>query len=485
MNRFFISKAFFLSATLATGLLLEGCKSTTRLNTQAPATQPVTAPVFERKLSSINIPVSFQINTLEEKLNQEFAGVLYRDDDLEADNVAIRVTKNGRIGVKAENNKIAFTVPLNVWVKGRWNWKACDFCPTLEKSETTQFDIVLKSESAISLTEDYKIKTVTTGDFEWGNTKPVIELGPLKIGLARFVEPAMRSQMANMTRQLDQEIQKRVDIRNYVKEAWVLLQNPIQLDKTYDAWLTITPKDVRISPLQLKNGEVSMRIGMTSYIETVTNGKPAVKANPNLPRLIIDNRMKDDIQVGLIGEISYDHATKLLKEQVANKTFTFNEGGKDKITVKDAAISGSGQQLVLMLDVDGKTKAGFITKKIVGKVYLRATPFYDPATQSIMVRDVDYDLETKDKLLSTASWMAKGKFKELIQSQINFPVKGQLDEARKMLQASLEQPTRVHESVLLKGSVTEIVPDNIYLTPTSIKAVVNAKGNLTVKIDKL
>jgi hypothetical protein len=356
-------------------------------------------------------------------------------------------------------------------------------CPTIDKSEETEFDLIAKSESALSLTEDYKIKTLTTGDFEWGDTKPYIELGPMKIGLARFVEPAMRSQLGNLTKQLDAEIQNRIQIKNYIQQAWVQVQQPLKIDETHNAWIKITPTAIRVSPMVARNGEVNLKIGLSSFIETFTNGKPAVKINPNLPKLITDNRIADDVQIGLSGEISYDYATKLLKEQIGGKTFKFE--GSDEVTIKDAAISPSGDKLMLMLDVDGKTKAGLFTKKIVGKVFLKAVPYYDEASGMIKVRDVDYDLETKDKLLSSASWLAKNKFRSIIQDQINFPIKGQLDDAKKQLQETLNKSGRVHESVMLKGKITDIVPDNIYLTPTAIKAIVNAKGNLTVTIDKL
>ena len=114
-----------------------------------------------------------------------------------------------------------------------------------------------------------------------------------------------------------------------------------------------------------------------------------------------------------------------------------------------------------------------------------AIPYYDAATGAIKVRDVDYNLETRDKLLSSASWLAKNKFRSLIEQQINFPLKDQLEDAKKQLQKTLNEQGRVHESVMLKGKITDIVPDDIYLTPTAIKAIVNAKGNLNVIIDKL
>ncbi len=477
----FVSCFFIVSGTV---LALNACQSTTRLDQAAPTAQAVAARPFEQKLSTINIPVSFKVATLQTKLNQEFKGLLYNDQNLDDDNVAIKIWKKGEVGIKAENNKLYFTIPLHIWVKGRFKWEACKMCPTIDRSEETEFDLIAKSESALSLTEDYKIKTLTTGDFEWGDTKPYIELGPMKIGLARFVEGPMRDQLGTLTKQLDAEIQNRVQIKQYIQEAWVMVQQPIKIDDTYNAWLKITPTAIRVSPLVARNGEVNLRIGLSSFIETFTNGKPAVKINPNLPRLLTDNRINEDVQIGLSGEITYDYATKLLKEQIGGKTFTF-EGGKDKVTIKDAAITPSGDKLMLMLDVDGTTKAGIFTKKIVGKVFLKAVPYYDQESGTIKIRDVDYDLETKDKLLSTASWLAKNKFRENIENQVSFPVKGQLEEAKKQLQQTLNNSGRVHESVMLKGKITEVVPDNIYLTPTAIKALVNAKGNLTVTIDKL
>ncbi|ARS37909.1 hypothetical protein CA264_15925 [Pontibacter actiniarum] len=465
-------------------MAMPGCSSTTKLNTAAPASTASAVPAYKPQLSSISVPVSVSIAAMEDKLNQELAGVLYKDTNLNDDNVAVTVTKKGRMSIRAEKDKIYFTLPLHIYAKGRWKWDPCKFCPAVDKSEDTSFDMVIKTVSKVGLTEDYRINTVTSGDFEWGNTKPVLELGPLKIGLARFVEPALRSQMSNLTKQLDKELQSRLDMKKYVAEAWLLLQEPVKLDDGMNAWLTVVPKEVRMAPLQAQNGTLNTRLGITSYITVTTDGKPKTQLNKNLPKLIVDSRMNDEIQVGLTANIPYAHASALLQEQVAKQTYKF-DGGKSQLTVKDAAISPSGEQLVLMLDVDGKTKAGLFTKKIVGKVYLRGTPYYDAETASIKVRDVDYDLDTKDKLLSTASWLAKNKFKDMIQQQVNIPVKGELENAQKMLQATLDKQGRVHESVLLRGNIKSITPDNIYLTADGIKAVVNAIGTLTATVDKL
>lgn len=471
----------FLLTLVALG---PSCQQATTIKAAAPA-QPVAAvPVMERKLSTITVPVSFRVAALEAKLNQELSGVLYRDEDLTNDNLAVTVRKTGNLGVRAAGNKIYFTVPLRIFAKGRWQWEACNICPKIDKTESTEFDVVVKTESLLSFTEDYRVKTVTTGDFDWGATKPTLTVGPLKIGLARFVEPAMQNQMTRLSGLLDQEMQQRLNIRQYVQTAWQQLQQPIQLDKAYDAWLTVTPQAIRISPLHAANGDLNLRIGFQAFVQTVLNGKPVVQVNPTLPKLVTDDDLTDQVQIAMTGEVPYTLATKLVKEQVAGKTYRF-EAGKQQITVNDAAISGSGTKLVVMLDVNGKAKAGLFTKQLAGKIFLKAIPYYDATTTSIRLREVEYDLETKDQLLKTANWLAKGKFIQQIQQRVTFPVKNQLDQARTLLQQSLDQSAQLHESIALRGTIQSFTPDALYLTPTAIKAVVNAQGHLTVQIVKL
>ncbi|GEO05100.1 hypothetical protein AAE02nite_27640 [Adhaeribacter aerolatus] len=464
-------------------LFLVSCTQSSQLNPQAP-TQEVTAPapaVFAPKLSTITIPVSFRISTLEEKLNQQITGILYKDDNLEDDNLKVTVVKAGNLALQANGDKIYITIPLHVSATGRWRWEACKSCPRLEKTESTNFDLVVKSESQLSLTEDYQVKSTSISDFEWGSTKPVLTLGPLKIGLARFIEPSLRSQMQTLAGQLDREVQNRLKIKDYVQQAWAQVQQPIPLNKDLDAWLTIMPQAIKVSPLMANNGNFNLQIGLSSYLQTITNGKPKVQLNPILPPLVTDNHLVNNVQIGLMGEISYDHATKILKQQLTGKQFSFSDG-RDQLTVHDVALSGSGDKLVVMLNVTGQTKKGFFTKNMAGKIFLKAVPYLDAETNSIRVRDVDYDLDTKDQLLKAANWLAKNRFTQTIESQLSLPFKSQLAEGHKLLQQNLDHAAGLNESIKLTGQITELVPDAIYLTPTSIKAVVNAKGNLSAQI---
>ncbi|MGZ5243464.1 MAG: DUF4403 family protein [Bacteroidia bacterium] len=460
-------------------IFIAGCKQT-NITSEAPDKLPATK-AFERKLSTINIPVSFPIKQLEAKLNQELSGILYKDDDLKGDNAKITISKNGNIAVNAENNKISFNIPLHIWALGSWEWQACEICPKLAKSESTNFDMNLSFQTQLALTENWQLKTTTTGNYQWGNRKPYLEIGPLKIPLASIVDLALKPQVDKLTARLDKEIQNKINIKQYVQKAWIDMQQPVLLDKNMNAWLAISPQSVSVTPMQTKNNEVSMKIGVKSYIEMFTGIKPQIPVNPALPKLVTDSKLQDDFQVGLIGEISYDQATAMIKKEVQGKIYNF-DNNKYALQILDLALSGSGDKILMQADVDGKNAKG---KKVAGRIFLEGTPYYDAATQSVKVRDFDYNLKTKNVLIKSASWLVNKGFLSQLEEKLTFPMKDHISNAQKMVQDGLTKNGRISPNVLLKGNITNLTPEGIYLTPTGIKAVVNAQGKVNVIVDKL
>jgi hypothetical protein len=264
--------------------------------------------------------------------------------------------------------------------------------------------------------------------------------------------------------------------------VWISIQQPFELGNGYNTWMLISPQEVRLSSLQCKAGQVNLKVGIKSYIETYTGAKPSVNVNSALPKLLTDNTLADNFQIGLIGEISYATATEMLKKEVLNQLYTF-EDNKYQMTIKDLDLQGSADKLLIRMDVEGKVKKG-ARKNIKGRIYMQGIPYYDAASQSIKIRDFDYDVRTKNALVKTAGWVAKIGFAAKIRDMLDFPLKDKMAEALKMLQDGLNANNRIGDNILLKGNISKLEPQGIYLTPTSIKAVVNAEGKVNVSLDK-
>lgn len=475
-------KGFLYGIVFSVIIILSGCRHTTDITAVKP--QTVTPQqVWQKKLSTINIPVSFPVRQLEARLNQQFNGVLYNDDNIDDDNLKVKVTKTGNIGISAENNKIYFTVPVHIWAMGRWEWSPCSICPKLSKSQATEFDMTIKTQSTVTVSDNWQIRTATTGDYTWGQQKPYIEIGPIKIPVATVIDYALKPQVNTITARLDQELQNRIRLKDLVQNAWNEMQQPIQLNAAYSTWLLVSPQEVKVTPLQCRNGIVSMRVGIKSFIETYSGARPQPTINPNLPKLLTDVNLADNFQMGISGDISYDYATKLAKDELVGKTFTFNDN-KSSFQMNDIAITGNGDKILVAIDLQGKMNKDS-RKAVKGRIFCEGIPYYDAEHMSIRVKDFAYSLKTRNVLVKAANWMLSSGLENRISEQLVFPIKDRLAETQKVLQDNLAKGDRIMDNILLKGNITSLQPEGIYLTPSSMKAVVNAEGKLDLYIDKL
>jgi hypothetical protein len=463
------------------GLSVSSCK-TTNINAEAPDKVLPTAPNIAIAPSVINVPVSIPVKQLEGRINQELNGVIYKDDNIEDDNYKMTITKNGKITVNADNNKILFAIPLHIWVMGRWQWEPCSICPKISKTQSSEFDIVVTSQSSVSLTENWQVKTETTGDYTWGQQKPNLEIGPIKIPISGVVDLALKPQMAKISARFDQEIQNRINIKDYAKKAWIAAQQPIQIDKTYNTWLVLTPSEISATPLQAKAGQLNMTIGIKTLIETVSGSMPQPVIDQNLPKLTTHNGINDDFNLGLSGEISYALASDILSKQVGGQTYNFDDN-KYQMKIDSISLNGNADYVLIKIDLNGKQVKG--GKPIKGTVYMQGVPYYDQNDMTIKVNDLKYSVKTKNVLVKSANWLLKAGFENQLKKYLVFPIKDRLEESRKMVQTSLNNNSRINDNAYYKGTITSLEPQGIYLTPTSLKAIVNAKGKITIIVDKL
>jgi hypothetical protein len=117
-----------------------------------------------------------------------------------------------------------------------------------------------------------------------------------------------------------------------------------------------------------------------------------------------------------------------------------------------------------------------------GDVYLLATPYYDVESRSIKVKDVDFELDSKQKLAKAANWLAHGKICKMIQESMVFPIGEQLDASKKDAQTYLKNYEPV-KGVIINGKLDKLETSDIYLIQNAIVAVISINGNLSVKLN--
>ncbi|MES2731947.1 MAG: DUF4403 family protein [Bacteroidota bacterium] len=429
----------------------------------------------KQHLSIVNIPVEIPMAEIERQLNSQLKELLYEDNDPDnngGDNLLIKVWKKSSPKIEARGDVFNITMPLKIWAKA--GYKFNQFGIELQDFRETEFEIDVKFATKLALGSDWKVNTLTSANgFDW-ITKPVLRFGPIEIPLASIVGDIIDQQQGQLATMVDREVKDKIDIKPFVQQAWTWMQNPIQLSKQYDTWLKIMPTEVIMTPFVGLGNRTRASLGIKAYTQTVIGQKPASTPNTTVPNLSIVSQVPDDFQVGLSGEISHQYATQILTKELVGQKYSFKEG-KYNVEVTAIDLYGSGENLVIKAGLKGS---------INGSVYLKGKPYYDPATQTLSLQNLDYDLDTKNKLFKTANWLMQGKFTRMMQESFRLPVSAQIDEARKIIQTGLTN-NHVAKGITLNGQLADIKPDKVYITPNSIVAVVLATGRVDVKIDGL
>jgi hypothetical protein len=426
-------------------------------------------------LSVINIPVSIPLAEVERQINNQVKDLIYEDNSLEnnaGDNLLLKVWKREPVSIQGTNDVFHITVPLRIWAKGGLSLDKMGINHTEFKE--TECALNVHFVTRISVDQNWQVTTATSAKgYDWVN-KPKIKVGFFEISVASFLDNIIDKQQARIASQLDGQVSKKLDVKKHVQKAWTMLQQPFLLSDEYDTWLQIIPTEVLMTPVVVQGNVAMAMLGIKAYSQTLSGQKPEVTLNDQLPPLQVVKEMPDEITIGVSGQVSHEYASQVLAQKFVDQTFLFNEG-KYEITLTSIDLYGHGENIVV--------KAG-MAGSVEGTVYLTGKPYYDPETQSVALHNLDYDLDTKNKLIKTASWLAKGKFVRTMQEKLRIPLGDRMEEVKEMIQSRITDK-QIAKGIVVNAHLNELSPAEVYITPQSIVAVVLAKGKAEVKINGL
>ncbi len=456
---------------LLLAFLLWRCQPSRLSPKQPEETYSDTLAAIPKLTSVVNIPIEISVSEIENQINAQVPDLIFEDNSLEDnnnDNLLLKVWKRDNIHIEAHDNEFVVIVPLRVWAN-----KGLKILGMTRFQETT-FALNAKFTTHIGVRHDWKVETATLANgYEWIE-KPYIKVAFFEFQITGIVSRILNQEQPRIAEQLDTKIKEQLDLKPFLQKVWQLIQEPLQISQQYNAWLRVTPLEVWMTPLTAQGELVHARVGIKAYTETVIGRKPTQATHSSIPNLQISDQAADDFQLGLTSEISHAAATQIASTELVGKTFDFQNGSR-KITITSIDLYGNNRNLVI--------KTG-ITGSLNGTIYLVGKPYFNPRTQTIELKNMDFSLETKDRLVKIANWLAHGTLVKKMQENLKLPLHSQLELARQNLQVQLVNK-QLMKGVSLNGTLDEFSPGEVVITPESIVAVVTAKGKLDIKINGL
>lgn len=455
-------------------IILASCKKQKPFAVKPPEQAYIPYESRHSEVSFIAVPFEVSLDEIELKINKDLGTLLYEDNSLDdngGDNLMLRVTKRSPIQISPANDGYMVKVPINIWAKA--GWKIEKFGLAVSKYEDTQFDIDINFLTKITVSETWGVQSKTTpAGYQWVS-KPFIRIGFFEVPIARIIEKLMDEQLTNVTKTIDKEVSK-ISFKPQAEMAWRQIHEPVLINDEYQLWLKVTPKEWYMKPPKAAGRKIIISMGMKAITETYVGRKPPIINPAPLPNLKIVDRLDEKFEVALVNEIAFDQARKLVLQQLKDQEFAFNNG-KQKVRVTDIDLWGLNENLII---------AATLVGSLNGKVYLKGEPYYNPVDMTLRLKNIDYDLDTKNKLLQTADWLAHDQFIKKIEPYLIIPIKEQINQAKDMITASLSN-SQAFDKITLKGRLDQLTPHKILVVPGHLQAIIKAEGRLDIAVKGL
>ncbi len=442
--------------------ILAGCKT---VQTTAP-TESYVNETIKAPLSNIAIPFDLGIAELEQAVNRELVGLLYADTsytDNNNDNLKMQVFKSGNMNLRLTGNELAWELPLRLDINYGFNIKKLGM--TFSDYRDYKGEIILKYRTKININEDWRLRTTTTTDgYTWVKS-PTISIAGFDLPITVIANILLKSNSKTLEKSIDEAVASSIDMKKYAQMVVEMTQKAIKIPADYNLWVQFTPETVSSLPIAGANGRLVYKAAIAGRLNCYMDSVPLPQTNTALPILKITDKIDNDFNVNLLTNLPYPSIERITKQILKDTTIVM---GNRKIKINDIRIYGSNKKMVIETDVSGSIR---------GKLYFTGIPTFNPTDTSLRIKDLQFDIKTRNIVIGSASWLFNGKIEQAIQSSMIIPIGNNIRTIETQLNNYIREVDLGH-GFAIQGNLSKITVSDIILTNQSVKANVVFGGNL-------
>lgn len=262
-----------------------------------------------------------------------------------------------------------------------------------------------------------------------------------------------------------------VDLRPQVQQLWN------KLDVSYNlyglGWLKINPQKIKLTRLFGHNDSLNILLGMTA--------KPVISFEKSADVMTLAPNMDNSVSrpgfnIFLDAVLNYDSLSNIINAQLKGKEFDLSKGKAKKIlVVEDCRIYGTGnEKLIIKMSFSGTNS---------GIAYFTGKPFYNAIKKMIEVRDIDFDVKTKNILLKSADWLFNKRITNEIARVSKFDLSNYIDTAKILINRQLN--AEWIKGIKSTGNINDLKIAGFYPLTEHFIIRSNASGELMIKVDAM
>lgn len=440
-----------------------------KVKPKAPTAEGFDPPIPQAR-SFLAGPITFQLKSLEDKINASLKTELVRPEMLKGQKGAsfnLRVVRTGRIKIQYVNHKVTFSAPLEIWLDNPIRLKKDNHAKHAVCALSVDF------QSPLQVAADWRLRTrVHFIKHTWIKQPQVRVLG-ITIPFMKLAEKAIQKNTPAIEKAIDEAVYEGLRLDKQIRPVWLDLQKPLILVKKPDSlWLVPTPFSVAVGDVEGNEKTLTVPIRVAFYTKTVVGPKPKVAFNYKLPRIIRDKHIKQVSDLRVMSFISYADINRILMKQLKGRKLALVGG---LLTLNRTTVYGGQHAVIIRAEVGGAVN---------GTLYFRGRPAYDTLTNTILVKNIDFDVATGERLLATADWLLHDRLNDTIAKVLKFPIREQIDKLPSLIDRAFKKAKAAKKNDL--DIITfQFVPQQIAIRPDGIHALLKVESTVAFKVKKL
>lgn len=466
-------QSFRLPVLILLSFFVVNCSVSSKIETLKPDADDAIPMVYETNPSNVSMPISIKLKDIENKTNSLLNGLIYNDSVIEDDNIEIKIWKLAPITIqnndKGENGKFKTILPLKANIKYRLGTKKLG----INLYSTKEFNL----NGTVTLVSDvnlvnWKLYTKTKLEsLEW-NESPTMLLFGKNLPITFLIDSSTKLFKSKIETKIDESISKSMDFKPNVFNAIEKMCTPFLMSEQYNSWLRINPTEILTTNAKVIDQSIVLEMGIKCTMETLIGKKPESKYHSKTIILKPVATIPEQISLNIAAISSYEEASKIITKNFSGQEFS---AGKKKVKVQSVTIWHKNSKMVIAMDLIGS---------INGTIYLTGVPQYNETTQEIYFDQMDYVLDTKNKILKTANWLAQGYILKKIQANCRYSIQSNLEEGKKNIVQYLKNYSPM-TGVFINGRIEKLELKRIALTNQAIIAFLRIDGKASISVDGL
>lgn len=252
-------------------------------------------------------------------------------------------------------------------------------------------------------------------------------------------------------------------LKSYIQPLWSALQEPISLDEL--GFLHIKPAALSVAEWSFKGTELDLTLGLRARPVVLPDFKASKPtALPDLSQ----HQPGGGFQIYTDLTLPYSKLSGLM---TAFMDTIWLGSGKNRIRISGVRFFPAGRKLGMELSFSGSKK---------GVLFLLSVPEVDQATRRLYLKELDYDLNTRNLMLKSAHWLLDEKIKRKLSEHMVFELKDLYEFASRSIQGSLNQ--KRDGGVVLSGNLTRLEYVGHALGNDALRIRVLASGEISARV---